>query len=81
MTRLPRSLSGEELVRRLRKLEYRVIRQHGSHAVLKTPLAGGHLCFIPMHKAIKPGTLEDILKGIAAGHGLRLNELLELLDL
>lgn len=80
MRKLPRNISGEELVRRLGRLDYYEERRHGSHAVLLTERHGGHRCFIAMHRAIKPGTLESILKNIAKHHRLALDELLSLLD-
>jgi len=79
--KLPRGLSGETLVRRLARLGYRVLRRHGSHAVLETDQAGGHLCFVAMHDSIKPGTLGDTLKDVAQHHGLSMDELLRQLDL
>lgn len=81
MTKLPRGLSGAELIRRLRRLGYYVLRQKGSHVTLITAQGTGHRCFVALHKAIKPGTLEDTFKDIASHHGLTVPELLEVLGL
>jgi predicted RNA binding protein YcfA (HicA-like mRNA interferase family) len=81
VTKLPRDLSGDELIRRLRRLGYYVLRQKGSHVTLITQQGAGHRCFVVAHKAIKTGTLEDTLKDIAQHHGMTVPELLEVLGL
>jgi predicted RNA binding protein YcfA (HicA-like mRNA interferase family) len=77
----PRDVSGAELLRALRVLGYERIRQDGSHIRLTTQLDGEFHVTVPDHHPIKIGTLNSILKLVAAHHGLTVDELLEKLDL
>jgi len=77
----PRNLNGQDLVKALRILEYDVTRQKGSHIRVTTQKGGEHHEVIPSHKPLKPGTLASILKSIAAHHGMKTAELINLLDL
>lgn len=79
--KLPRDVSGEQLVRALRRLGYEVTRQRGSHIRVTTQRDGEHHEAIPAHWPIKPGLLSGILKSVAAHHGISVQELLTLLDL
>jgi len=64
--KLPRDLSGEELVRSLRRHGYSVIRQTGSHIRLSSSIKGGeHHITVPAHKQLKIGTLAEILTNVA----------------
>ncbi|AEA47736.1 type II toxin-antitoxin system HicA family toxin [Archaeoglobus veneficus] len=74
--KLPRDLSGEELARLLRKYGYVVTRQTGSHMRL-TRLEGEHHITIPKHRALKPGTLNSILRGVAEHLGVDKKELIK----
>jgi len=66
MKKLPRDLSGNDLIAHLKKLGYEQTRQVGSHVRLTTREKGGHHITIPSHDPLKIGTLSNILKGIAA---------------
>jgi len=57
--RLPRDISGDELVRIAVKIGFEVRRQKGSHLILKR---GESLLVIPMHETMKKGTLLQILR-------------------
>ena len=62
MTKLKR-VSGEKVVKTLRKMGFTVARQRGSHVVLKkvgVDVTVG--CVVPMHKEVAIGTLFNILK-------------------
>ena len=65
---LPRNLSGDELVRLLRRrYDYRVIRQRGSHMRLATDIKGPeHHVSVPRHNPLKVGTLHSVLSRVAA---------------
>ncbi|MFQ5632303.1 MAG: type II toxin-antitoxin system HicA family toxin, partial [bacterium] len=63
--RLPRDVSGEELVNRLEKLGYKKTRQTGSHIRLTTFLKGEHHVTVPKHKYLRVGTINNILNDIA----------------
>jgi predicted RNA binding protein YcfA (HicA-like mRNA interferase family) len=64
--RLPRDVSGEDLVRALRRFGYQPTRQTGSHIRLVSSTKGvEHHATIPNHKQIRVGTLAEILGDIA----------------
>jgi predicted RNA binding protein YcfA (HicA-like mRNA interferase family) len=79
--RLPRDVSGADLIRAFRSLGYEVTRQKGSHARVTTVRDGEHHETIPAHSPIKAGTLNSILKSVAARHGMSVEELCSELDL
>jgi predicted RNA binding protein YcfA (HicA-like mRNA interferase family) len=58
-------ISGFEAVRALQKLGFVVIRQKGSHIILRK---GSQGCVVPNHREIKIGTLAGLLKqaGVSA---------------
>ena len=58
MPKLP-IVSGAEAVRALEHVGFNVVRQRGSHIVLRRGSAG---CVIPSHRELKIGTLSGILK-------------------
>jgi predicted RNA binding protein YcfA (HicA-like mRNA interferase family) len=57
--KLPRDLSGDEVCRALKRLGFEFVRQTGSHRHYTK--GGLHPC-VPMHREIKPKTLQSILK-------------------
>jgi predicted RNA binding protein YcfA (HicA-like mRNA interferase family) len=62
MVKLKR-VSGEETIKALQKAGFEVIRQRGSHVVLKKTTPNGDIgCVVPMHKELATGTLHSILK-------------------
>ena len=75
--RLPRDLSGAELARALGRLGYEVTRQTGSHMRLTRSDGDEHHVTIPDHDPLKVGTLNSILRDVAAHLGLAREELLE----
>jgi predicted RNA binding protein YcfA (HicA-like mRNA interferase family) len=79
--KLPRDVSGPELVKALRVLGYDVSRQKGSHVRITTQRNGEHHEVVPNHHPIKTGTLSCILKSVAAHHRLKVDELVRLLEL
>ncbi len=58
MPKLPR-VSGAEAVRALEHLGFVVLRQRGSHIILRRGSTG---CVVPNHREIKVGTLIGVLK-------------------
>jgi len=79
--KLPRDVSGPDLVQALRKLGYQSTRQKGSHIRVTTEQMGQHHEVIPNHSPIKPGTLHGILKTVAAHHKMTVEELINALKL
>ena len=75
--RIPRDLSGADLVKRLGRLGYEVTRQSGSHIRLTSRVQGEHHITIPNHDPLRIGTLAAILDGVAAHHGLTREALLQ----
>ena len=59
MSRLPRDLSGKQVVAALVRLGFEARRQTGSHFIMRRE---GRTVVIPMHKPIKPGTLKGVLQ-------------------
>jgi predicted RNA binding protein YcfA (HicA-like mRNA interferase family) len=58
VVKLPRA-SGADVVRALATLGFVVVRQRGSHIVMRRG-AGG--CVVPNHRELKTGTLTGVLK-------------------
>ncbi len=64
--RLPRDLSGHELIRLLERFGYERTRQVGSHIRLQSRLRGYvHHLTVPDHKTLRLGTLSAILSDVA----------------
>jgi predicted RNA binding protein YcfA (HicA-like mRNA interferase family) len=75
MPKLP-SVSGERVIRALKRAGFAELRQKGSHVSLEKRV--GEQVFktvVPTHSELSKGTLSDILKQC----GLKLDEFLELL--
>ena len=62
MSKLPRGLSGSEVVKALERTGFYIKRRKGSHIVLRrdNPFAQ---VIVPDHKSIDTGTLSSILDG------------------
>jgi predicted RNA binding protein YcfA (HicA-like mRNA interferase family) len=62
VTKLPRDLSGKQVIKALNKAGFYVKRRKGSHIVLRcdSPFAQ---VVVPDHKSIDTGTLDSILDG------------------
>ena len=63
--KIPRDVSGDELVILIKKFGYEITKQNGSHIRLKTREHGEHNITIPKHKSIRIWTLNNILNDIA----------------
>ena len=63
--KIPRDITGKDLIKKLEILGYVPTRQVGSHVRLTTQKNGQHHITIPYHNPIKIGTLSAILKDIA----------------
>ncbi len=70
MPKLPH-VSGAQAVRIFEQLGFVMMRQSGSHIILRKGSAG---CVVPNHKEIKVGTLAGILRqaGVSADEFLRM---------
>lgn len=75
--KLPRGLTGAQLVKALAALGYRVTRQTGSHVRLTCPSPTPHHLTVPAHDPLRVGTLAGILADVGAHHKLSREEVLE----
>jgi len=73
MNKLPRNLSGKEVVKALGKAGFYFKRQKGSHIVLRRDKPFAQVV-VPNHKSIDTGTLANILDGA----GISVNQFVEL---
>jgi predicted RNA binding protein YcfA (HicA-like mRNA interferase family) len=74
--KLPRDLSGDELLRGLRRIGYVFERQAGSHMILRCDFPRAHSVTVPNHKPLKVGTLSSILHEIALQRTMSVESLL-----
>lgn len=73
----PRDLSGRDLANGLCKYwEYKEAAQEGSHLLLTTEVPTHQRIAIPLHRSIKIGTLNKILRSVAAHKGKSREEIL-----
>lgn len=64
--KLPRDLSGHDLIKMLRRYGYEPTRQIGSHIRLRSTLRDQpHYLTVPAHSELRPGTLNAILSDVA----------------
>ncbi len=75
--RVPRNISGSDLIKLLKPLGYEMTRQVGSHIRLTTEQKGQHHITVPNHNPIKVGTLSAILSRIAEHHAMTKAELMK----
>jgi len=71
-----KALSAKKILRALKKIGFRKIRQKGSHAIMRHP--DGRMTVVPVHKGedIGPGLLLEIIKDTK----LSKEEFIDLLD-
>ncbi len=79
MTRLPRDLGADGLVKALGRLGYEASRQTGSHIRLVTLEHGEHRVTVPQHNPLRVGTLGSILAEVAEHFEMSRDELMDLL--
>jgi predicted RNA binding protein YcfA (HicA-like mRNA interferase family) len=76
--KLPRDLSGVELIKLLCKHhDYRKVNQEGSHVILETESPRHHRLAVPDHNPLRIGTLNAILRAVAEVKGLTKEEVLK----
>ncbi len=74
--RMPRDLSGADLVKSLARFGYSVTRQTGSHMRLTSASGGEHHITLPNHDPLRLGTLAAILAAVAVHQALTRDELI-----
>ena len=73
--RLPRDLTGAQLIRHLAKIGYKTTRQTGSHVRLTCESPTQHHITVPLHDPLRIGTLAAMLSAVAEAHGMTRDEL------
>jgi len=68
--KLPRDVSGTELIKALQRIGYEVTRQTGSHIRLSSRSPDQHHVTIPNHNPLRVGTLSAILSDVASHRNL-----------
>jgi len=72
---------GRELARVLcARWDYRQVNQVGSHIILQTEIPQHHRISIPDHRPLRIGTLNAILRQVAAAKGVRREDVLATLN-
>ena len=75
--KLPRDLSGAELIKLLCKhFGYRRVNQEGSHVILETANPRRHRISIPDHAPLRIGTLNAILRAVAGVQSVEKEDIL-----
>jgi predicted RNA binding protein YcfA (HicA-like mRNA interferase family) len=65
--KVPRDLSGAQLIKVLcRDWGYRQLNQEGSHVILQTETPGHQRLAVPNHNPLRVGTLNAIVRTVAA---------------
>jgi len=76
--KVPRNLSGAQLSKVLcRDWDYRALHQEGSHVILQTETPGRQRLSVPNHNPLRVGTLNAILRVVAAHKGIERQALLD----
>jgi predicted RNA binding protein YcfA (HicA-like mRNA interferase family) len=74
MTKLPTGLSGQDLIKALKRVGFVIQRQRGSHIIFRRESPHARVV-VPNHESIRMGTLRTILHEA----NLTVDQLLELL--
>jgi predicted RNA binding protein YcfA (HicA-like mRNA interferase family) len=76
--KLPRDLCGRDLAAHLcRTWGYQKVNQVGSHIILQTESPGHHRLSVPDHNPLRIGTLNAILRQVAAAKGVARETILQ----
>jgi len=69
--KIPRDLSGRHVAKVLcKRWDYREVHQEGSHIILETDHPSHQRIPVPDHAAVRVGTLNSILRLVAAHKGV-----------
>jgi len=71
MRKLPRDLSGRQVIAALARAGFESLRWHGSHCILQS---GDTVVTVPDHKVVRVGTLRQIIRdsGLTVAEFIRL---------
>jgi predicted RNA binding protein YcfA (HicA-like mRNA interferase family) len=78
--KVPRDISGEDILKKLRKIGYEKTKQTGSHIKLTKKFdIGEHNITIPNHSPLKIGTLNSIINDLSENLKLSKDEIYKIL--
>ncbi len=77
--KVPRDISGQQLISSLKKAGFEISRQTGSHVRLSNNSIPQYHITIPNHKSIKIGTLNNILTALSQYLKITKEELIKIL--
>ena len=78
--KLPRDARGRDVVKALcRDWGYREVHQVGSHIILQTDLPSPHRLSVPDHHPLRLGTLNAIVRAVAAHKRVERQQVLQTL--
>ena len=75
--KLPRNLTGAQLIKALEQLGYQATRQAGSHVRLTCQNPKEHHITVPLHDPLRIGTLASILADVATHHDMTKDGLIQ----
>jgi predicted RNA binding protein YcfA (HicA-like mRNA interferase family) len=75
--KLPRNLSGAQLIKALEQFGYQATRQAGSHVRLTCQRPKEHHITVPLHDPLRIGTLASILTDVASHHDMTKDGLIQ----
>jgi len=75
--KLPRNLTGAQLIKALGQLGYQPSRQTGSHVRLTCQQPNEHHLTVPLHDPLRIGTLAAILADVASHHAITRETLID----
>jgi predicted RNA binding protein YcfA (HicA-like mRNA interferase family) len=74
-------VSGQAIVKLLKRYGYEIVRQRGSHIHLqKNDVTGQHSLTVPNHHTLAKGTLDDILVKISLVNNIPKQDLIDRLS-
>ena len=79
--KLPRNVTGDQIVRGLQRVGYERTRQKGDHVYVTTQQNGEHHVSVPLHNPVKIGTLANILGSVSSHLQVDRDELIRLMKL
>lgn len=76
--KIPRDIHGNDFADHLvRRWDFVLVRQVGSHLVLRTQVPTGLTVSVPAHRPLKTGTFAELLSEIAKHRGVTRDEILK----
>ena len=77
--KIPRGISGTDVIKALKRFGYSQTRQVGSHIRITTLRNGEHHITVPNHDPIKIGTISSIIRDVAEHFNMTKDEVAAML--